>query len=81
MPSNIVRSAPPEKPSLPEVITAPLIAASDATCSTNVPISSITSALSTFIERPGMSQVMSAIPSESVSMRKLVELHAESSFG
>ena len=70
--SSIVRSAPAAKPSLPEVKTAPLIASSLAILSTIWPSSPTTSALITFIDRPGMSQVTSAIPSASVSKRKLV---------
>ncbi len=69
----MVKSAPPENPSLPEVKTAPLTEASDAILSAIAPISAITSAFSTFIERPGMSQVASMTPSESVSTRKLVK--------
>ena len=65
MPCSIVRSAPPEKVSLPEVTTAPLIAASAATLSTSALSSSIASGVSTFIDRPGMSQVISATPSAS----------------
>ncbi len=62
----------PAKPSLPEVKTAPLIAASLVILFTICPSSSTTSALITFIDRPGMSQVTSATPSASVSKRKLV---------
>ena len=53
----MVRSAPPENASLPEVMTQPLIASSPATVSTICDSSSITSGVMTFIERPGMSQV------------------------
>ena len=70
MPCSIVRSAPPEKVALPEVTTAPLIAASAATLSTSPLSSSIASGVSTFIDRPGMSQVISATPSASTSKRK-----------
>src|SRR5829696_6305470 len=70
----MVRSAPPEKASLPEAITQPLMAASLATASTIAASSPITSGVITFMERPGMSQVASAMPSESVSKRKLVRL-------
>jgi hypothetical protein len=52
---------------LPEVKTAPLIAASAPIVSTIAAISATTSAVSTFIERPGMSQVTRAMPSASVS--------------
>src|SRR5262249_35499179 len=71
MPSSIVRSAPPQKASLPEVTTAPLMAASAVTLSTNAPNSSITLVVMTFIERSAISQVISAIPSASTSSLKL----------
>ena len=70
--SSMVRSAPPQKRSLPEVTTAPLMAASFATLSTICDSSSVTEASITFIERPGMSQVTSAMPSGSMSSLKLV---------
>src|SRR5262245_20725236 len=70
MPSSIVRSAPPQKASLPEVTTTPLMAVSAATLSTSAPNSSITPVLMTFMERPAMSQVTSAIPSASTSILK-----------
>ena len=69
---SMVRSAPPEKVSLPEVMTAPLIAASPATASMIASSSSITSSVKTFIERSGMSQVTSAMPSASVSTVKFL---------
>ena len=72
MRSSMVRSAPPQKASLPEVMTAPLMAASAATFSTMPPSSSITSMSMTFIERPAMSQVTSAMPSASTSNLKFV---------
>ena len=75
--SSMVRSAPAAKPSLPEVMTAPLIAASLAIFSTIWPSSPTTSLLRTFIDRPGMSQVTSATPSASVSKRKLVRFMAK----
>ncbi len=68
----MVRSAPPEKLSFPDVMTQPLMASSPATLSTIWFSSSITSGVMTFIERPGMSQVATAMPSASVSKRKLV---------
>ena len=70
-PCSMVRSAPPEKLSLPEVMTQPLIAASAATALDDAASSSITSGVMTFIERPGMSQVASAMPSASMSKRKV----------
>ena len=66
----MVRSAPAQNASLPEVSTAPLMAASVATCSTMAASSSITFASMTFIERPGMFQVTSAMPSASISKLK-----------
>ena len=69
----MVRSAPPENASLPEVMTQPLMASSPATVSTICASSSITSGVITFMERPGMSQVASAMPSASISKRKLVK--------
>ncbi len=66
------RSAPAQKPlALPEVITAPLIAASLRSRSTISPSSRITSAVSVFIERPGASKVTSATPCSSVARVKL----------
>src|SRR6185436_20379200 len=71
MPDSIARSAPPEKASLPEAKMAPLIAASDAICATIASSSSIAVASMTFIDRPGMSQVIRAMPWESVSILKV----------
>src|SRR5215469_1043988 len=71
MRSSIVKSAPPQKASLPAVMTAPLMAASFSTLSTMPVNSAITSMSMTFIERPGMSQVISAMPSPSTSTLKL----------
>ena len=59
----MLRSAPPEKVSLPEVITAPLIASFALISSTIAPSSSITERSKTFIDFPGMSQVIVAMPS------------------
>src|SRR5262245_37234620 len=67
----MVRSAPPQNAALPEVMTAPLIAASLVTLSTTVPSSSMASIVMTFIERSGMSHVINAIPSASTSILKL----------
>src|SRR5271165_212761 len=70
----MLRSAPPENPSLLEVKTAPLIVASVASfaiVSTMVDSSAMTSGVSTFIDRSGISQVTRAMPSASVSKRKL----------
>ncbi len=69
---SMLRSAPPEKLSLPDVMTAPLTAASPAIAVTILSSSSITSSVKTFIERSGMFQVISAMPSASVSTVKLV---------
>src|SRR5262249_21763780 len=70
MPSSIVRSAPAQKASFPEVMITPLMAVSAAILSTSAPSSSITLVLMTFIERSAMSHVMRAMPSASVSSLK-----------
>ena len=69
--SSSVRSAPAQNVSLPEVITTPLTAASPASCSTSAASSSMPASEITFIERPGTSQVTSAMPSPSMSTLKL----------
>src|SRR5258708_37981283 len=66
----MVRSAPPPNVSLPEVMTAPLTAASEATLVTIASSSAITSMSMTFIDLPGISQVTSAMPSASTSSLK-----------
>src|SRR5215813_4122883 len=66
----MVRSAPPQNVSFADVITAPLIAVSVATLSTIAENSSIIFMSIRFIERPGMSQVTSAMPSASTSTLK-----------
>ena len=73
MPSSIERSAPAENASLPEVMTTPLTAASAEVCFTIASSSVIVVSSSTFIERPGMSQVTSAMPSASVSILKFLK--------
>src|SRR4030088_1310329 len=60
-------------------MTAPLMAGSAATCSTMAESSSITLRSMTFIERPGLSQVMSAMPSPSISSLKCWKVIGESS--
>ena len=73
MPSSIERSAPADSASLPEVMTTPFTAASAEVCLT-ISSSSLTEvSSSTFIERPGMSQVTSAMPSASVSTLKFLK--------
>src|SRR3954469_8044901 len=73
MASSIDRSAPAQKASLLEVMTTPLIAASAVVCFT-ISSSSLTDvSSSTFIERPGISQVTSAMPSASVSTLKFLK--------
>ncbi len=79
--SSMVRSAPAQNVSLPEVMTAPLIAASPATFSMMLASSSITLRSMTFIERPGESQVTSAMPSASVSSLKWTMCMAQGSCG
>lgn len=72
MPSSIERSAPAQNASLAEVVTMPLIAGSFVVCLTISSISRIEVSSSTFIERPGISQVTSAMPSASVSNLKFL---------
>src|SRR5579863_2302177 len=73
MPSSIDRSAPAENASLPEVITTPFTAASAEVCFTISSSSAIVVSSNTFIERPGISQVTSAMPSASVSTLKFLK--------
>src|SRR5262245_41461906 len=73
MPSSIERSAPAQNASLLEVMTTPLTAASAVVCFTISSSSRIEVSSSTFIERPGMSQVTSAMPSASVSNLKFLK--------
>src|SRR5215211_4942160 len=73
MPSSIDRSAPAQNASLLEVMTTPLIAASAVVCLTISSSSSTDVSSSTFIERPGISQVTSAMPSASVSILKFLK--------
>src|SRR5882757_2977481 len=73
MPSSIDRSAPAQSASLPEVMTTPFTAASAVVCLTisSSPVAEVSS--STFIERPGVSQVTSTMPSASVSSLKFLK--------
>src|SRR5690242_13020885 len=73
MPSSIERSAPAENASLAEVMTTPFTAASAEVCFTISCSSPSVGSSSTFIERPGMSHVTSAIPSASVSTLKFLK--------
>src|ERR1700687_885842 len=73
MPSSIDRSATAENASLPEVTTTPLTAASADVCFTISSNSKIVVSSSTFIERPGMFHVTSAMPSASVSTLKFLK--------
>ena len=73
MPSSIERSAPAQNASLPEVMTTPLTLASAVVCLTICSSSLIEVSSSTFIERPGMSQVTSTMPSVSVSTLKFLK--------
>ena len=70
----MLRSAPPEKVSLPEVRMTPVTASSVAMRVTIASSSSITATSKTFIERPGMSQVTVRMPSGSWSVRKFASL-------
>src|SRR3569623_937613 len=72
MPSSIDKSAPAQNASLAEVMTTPFTAASAVVALTIASSSLVEVSSSTFIERPGMSQVTSAMPSESVSPLKLL---------
>src|SRR6201999_2510784 len=74
MPSSIERSAPADSASLPEVMTTPFTAASAEVCLMISSSSPIEVSSSTFIERPGMSQVTSAMPSASVSTLKFLKV-------
>src|SRR4051794_21282760 len=73
MPSSMERSAPAEKASLAEVMTTPLTAGSEEVCFTISCSSPSVVSSSTFIERPGMSHVTSAIPSAAVSTLKFLK--------
>jgi hypothetical protein len=75
-PSSIVRSAPAQNASFPEVMTTPFTAASAVICSMIAASSSMTVASMTFMLRPGASQVTSAMPSPSVSIVKFLKLIA-----
>ena len=73
MPSSMERSAPAQNASFAEVMTTPFTAASAVVCF-NISSSSVVEvSSSTFIERPGMSQVASAMPSASVSSLKFLK--------
>src|ERR1700759_3900214 len=73
MPSSIERAAPPKNASLPDVMTTPFTAASAEVCFTISSSSEIVVSSSTFIERPGISHVTSALPSASVSTLKFLK--------
>src|SRR5438105_2702328 len=73
MPSSIERSAPAQNASLLEVMTTPFTAASPVVCFRISSSSVVEVSSSTFIERPGMSQVTSAMPSASVSSLKFLK--------
>src|ERR1700687_293692 len=73
MPSSIDRSAPAHSASFPEVMTTPFTAASVEVCFTISASSATEVSSSTFIERPGVSQVTSTMPSESVSTLKFLK--------
>src|SRR6516165_385874 len=61
--SSQSRSAPAMKAGLPLVMTTPLVSGSDNAASTALANSPSDTSFITFIERPGMSQVMTAMPS------------------
>ena len=62
---------PPAKSGLAEVMTMPLTAGSASAASMAASSSAMPSSVSTFIERPGRSQVMVATPSASMSVVKI----------
>ena len=64
------RSAPAQKAFLPEVMTAPLMLSSVLIISIKAAISPIEPSLSTFMERPGISNVARTMPSLSFSILK-----------
>src|SRR5271169_4277649 len=61
--SSHSRSAPAMKAGLPLVMTTPLVSGSNSACSTAAANSPSEASFITFIERPGMSQVMTVMPS------------------
>src|SRR6516164_7567835 len=61
--SSQSRSAPAMKAGLPLVMTTPLVSGSDNAASTALANSPSDTSFITFIDRPGMSQVMTAMPS------------------
>ena len=63
-------SAPPEKAGFADVMIAPVMAASERIWPPILSNSSITVSSMTFIDFPGMSQAMSAIPSPPMSSVK-----------
>ena len=63
--ASTLRSMPPAKLSLPEVIMMPLTASSASAWSMNPSTNAKASRVSTFIDLPGTSQVMMATPSSS----------------
>src|SRR6266700_5728946 len=73
MPSSIDKSAPAQKASLAEVMTTPFTAASLVVSLTIASSSLVEVSSSTFIERPGVSQVTSTMPSASVSSLKFLK--------
>ncbi len=62
---------PPAKSGLAEVMTMPLTASSPSAASTAASSSAMPCSVSTFMLAPGRSQVMTATPSASVSIRKI----------
>ena len=71
IPASTFRSMPPAKSGLAEVMTMPLTAGSPRAASTAASSSAMPSSVSTFIERPGRSQVIVATPSASMSVEKI----------
>src|SRR6185312_10278655 len=73
MPSSIDKSAPAQNASLADVMTTPFTAASSVVCFRIASSSLVEVSSSTCIERPGISQVTSAMPSASVSTLKFLK--------
>jgi hypothetical protein len=70
--ASVFRSMPPAKSRLPLVMTMPLTVSSASAVSIRPLSTCIDSRVMTFMDRPGMSQVMVATPSASVVMVKSV---------
>jgi len=72
MMASVLRSMPPAKVGLPEVMTMPFTASSVSAASMSPSTSEKASRLSTFMDLPGTSQVITAMPSASICIVKSV---------